>query len=102
MIVRAWRGRTRLEDADTYFAYLEETGIREYRKTEGNQGVQVLRRDVGDEAEFLILSFWDSMDAVRRFAGPIPDDAVFYPEDETYLTDFDRDVKHYELLAQTP
>ena len=102
MVVRAWRGRTRMEDADAYFAYLEETGIRAYRQTEGNTGVQVLRRDVGNEAEFLILSFWDSMDAVRRFAGPIPDDAVFYPEDETYLTDFDRDVKHYELLARTP
>ncbi|MGH7504257.1 MAG: antibiotic biosynthesis monooxygenase [Longimicrobiales bacterium] len=102
MVVRTWRGRTRLEDVDAYLEYLEGTGLREYRATPGNRGVQVLRRDVGNEAEFLILSTWDSMDAVRKFAGPTPDKAVFYPEDDRYLTDFDRDVRHYELLFQTP
>lgn len=102
MVVRTWRGRTRLEDADRYLTYLEETGIREYRATPGNRGVQVLRRDVGGEAEFLVVSLWESMEAVRKFAGPTPDDAVFYPEDEQYLTEFDRDVHHYELLLQAP
>jgi heme-degrading monooxygenase HmoA len=102
MMVRTWRGRTRLEDADHYLAYLQETGLREYRATPGNRGVQVLRRDVGNEVEFLILSLWESMEAVRKFAGPMPDRAVFYPEDEQYLTDFDRDVHHYELLLQAP
>ena len=102
MIVRTWRGRTRIDDADRYLEHLEATGLREYRATTGNRGVQVLRRDVGNEAEFLVVSLWDSMEAVRRFAGPTPEKAVFYPKCEDFLTEYDRDVKHYEMLVQTP
>lgn len=98
MIARSWRGATSLEDADRYYEYLRRTGIQEYRETVGNRGVQVLRRDMDGKAEFLLITFWDSMDAVRRFAGPDPDQAVFYPEDEDFLVDRDEFVLHYDVL----
>ena len=98
MIARTWRGWTRHEDADAYVAYLEETGLREYRATAGNRGAWILRRDDGDRTEFVTLSFWDSLEAVEGFAGPDPTRAVFYPEDDSFLVERDLEVAHYELI----
>ena len=70
------------------------------RQTEGNLGVFVLRR-VGDEvAEFLLISLWDSYDAIDRFAGPERAKAVYYPEDRRYLLELEPEVDHYEVLAE--
>lgn len=99
MIARIWRGATRAPDADEYVAYLRVTGLREYRATPGNQGAWVLWRVVGDRAEFLTLSFWESREAIRAFAGPDIDRAVFYPEDERFLVDRGPTVDHYEVEA---
>lgn len=98
MIARTWWGATSSKDADTYLRYLEETGVRACESTPGNRGVYVLRRIIDRRAEFLFVSLWDSMDAVTRFAGADAR-AVFYPEDERYLIDFDSDVAHYEVLV---
>lgn len=102
MIVRTWRGAVRARDADRYLDYLRRTGLEEYRETEGNRGAMVLRDVSGDRAEFLLLSFWDSEEAVKRFAGADPGRAVFYPEDERFLVDRDERVRHYELAWGHP
>ena len=68
-----------------------------YARTPGNRGVLMLRQDVGDRCEFLMVSLWDSMAAVTTFAGPQPDKAVFYPEDDRYLVERDLTVQHYEI-----
>lgn len=99
MIARIWRGRTRAAQADTYLAYLEATGLADYTRTPGNRGLRVLRRVEGDVAEFLLITLWDSMDAVRAFAGPEPERAVYYPEDDEYLLEKDPTVSHYEVLV---
>jgi len=97
VIARTWRGWTMREDADAYLEYLRETGLKEYRATPGNRGAWVLRRDDGERTEILTLSFWDSLDAVRVFAGDEVDRAVFYPEDDRYLVDREPTVRHYRL-----
>ncbi len=102
MILRRWRGCTRAEDAERYWEYLQETGVKEYQATPGNRGVFALRRILGESAEFVLLTLWDDMAAVRRFAGPESERAVFYREDEAFLTEFDRDVGHYEVLLAPP
>ncbi len=102
MILRTWRGCTRAEDAERYWEYLQATGVKEYQATPGNRGVVALRRILGDRAEFLLLTLWDDMAAVRRFAGPESERAVFYPEDEEFLTEFDRHVDHYDVLLAPP
>jgi heme-degrading monooxygenase HmoA len=101
MIARTWRGATRAEDAESYLEYLNQTGLAEYRKVEGNRGVTALRRIVDDKAEFLILSLWDSESAIRRFAGDDIEKAVFYPEDERFLVERDNHVSHYEVVFDT-
>jgi heme-degrading monooxygenase HmoA len=98
MIARTWRGWTAAADADAYVDYLNETGLKEYRETPGNRGAWLLRRMDGDRAEFVTLTFWDDMDAVRRFAGEDPDRAVYYPEDERFLVEREDTVSHYDLI----
>jgi heme-degrading monooxygenase HmoA len=97
-IARIWRGATSAQDADTYLAYLHETGIAEYRRTPGNRGVTVLRRITGDRAEFVLITIWESEDAIRRFAGDEIERAVFYPQDERFLIARDERVEHYEVM----
>jgi heme-degrading monooxygenase HmoA len=97
-IARVWRGWTRAEDADRYLAYLEETGLEAYHRTPGNLDAFVLRRIAGDRAEFLLISHWESLAAIRAFAGDDIERAVFYPEDERYLVERDTDVTHYEII----
>lgn len=101
MIARTWRGTTKARDADAYLDYLHRTGFAEYRNTEGNRGVLGLRRIVGDRAEFLLVSLWDSEKAIQRFAGDDIEQAVFYPEDERYLIERDNHVSHYEVFYDT-
>lgn len=96
MITRTWSGATRAEDAEAYAAVLQRTGVKECRALPGNRGVVVLRRVVEGRCEFRFLSFWDSWDAVRSFAGPAPERAVFYPEDDRYLVARDLHVDHFE------
>lgn len=102
MIVRTWRGATRREDADRYVDYMKTTGLKGYRDTEGNLGALMVRRPVPSGIEFVFISFWDSLDAVRRFAGDDYERAVFYPEDEAFLVEKDLHVSHHEVAALTP
>ena len=101
MIARAWRGATKAQDAEAYLEYLHRTGFPEYRKTAGNRGVLGLRRIVKDRAEFLLISLWDSKEAIQRFAGDDIEKAVFYPEDDRFLVERDDHVSHYEVVFDT-
>src|SRR5438094_2706510 len=85
MIARIWRGRTRESDQNTYFEYLQRTGLKDYASTSGNRGVWVLRRVYEGKAEFTLISLWDSWDAIKAFAGSEYEPAVYYPEDKKFL-----------------
>jgi heme-degrading monooxygenase HmoA len=100
MIARIWRGVTRAEKAEQYLAYLIETGLKDYRAVPGNQGIEVLRRTYEDKTEFLLISFWESYEAIRAFAGDDPERAVYYPLDEEFLLDLEPQVTHYEVAAE--
>lgn len=100
MIARTWRGATARADGDRYLEYLNETGVAECRGTEGNRGVFVLRRATDDRTEFLFLSLWDSMEAIGAFAGPEPERAVFFPEDDAFLVEREETVGHYEVAVR--
>lgn len=100
MIARVWFGRTRAEDYDAYLAYLEESGVAALKGTAGNRGVMVLRRRDGEEAEFGVISFWDSIDDVKAFAGEDVDVARYFPEDERYLLELTPKLKHFEVARE--
>jgi heme-degrading monooxygenase HmoA len=99
MIARIWRGSVRAPDADSYAAYIGETGLSEYERTPGNRGAWLLRRDVGELTEFVTFTFWDSLDAVKAFAGEDYETAVYYPEDDRFLVDREPTCAHYEVTT---
>lgn len=98
MIARIWRGAVRAGDAAAYASYIQETGFDAYQQTPGNQGAWLLQRIDGDRAEFITLSFWESAEAIRGFAGDDIDKAVYYPQDDQFLVERDSTVRHYEIL----
>jgi heme-degrading monooxygenase HmoA len=100
MIARMWRGSTRAEDAEAYAEYMSGTGGQALAATPGNRGVYMLRRVVGDAAEFVMLSLWESEDAIKAFAGEDISVAVFFPEDDRFLTDRELTVSHFEVVER--
>ena len=99
MIARIWHGVTQAARSDEYLEFLNRTGVPDYRTTEGNRAVYVLRRIEEDRAHFLTLTLWDSIEAVKRFAGSDPNKAKYYPEDEEFLLGFEPTVEHYEVAV---
>jgi heme-degrading monooxygenase HmoA len=99
VIARIWRGTTLQSKADSYMRYLERTGLKEYRSTKGNRGVTVLRRIKDGKAEFILISYWDSMEAIKSFAGPDTEKPVYYPEDKDYLIERESKVSHYHVMT---
>src|SRR3712207_4284854 len=100
MIARIWHGVTPATKSDEYLELLNRTGVPDYRSTEGNCAVYVLRRVEEDRAHFLTLTFWDDIEDVKRFAGADPNRAKYYPEDEEFLLDFEPTVEHYEVVVR--
>src|SRR5712692_2800350 len=97
MIARFWRGVTQAKDYRAYLEYMTGTGVQEILKIKGNQGIYLLHRVDDDEAEFVFISFWDSYDSIRKFAGPDVEIPVYYPEDRKYLLTLESKARHYEL-----
>src|SRR3989442_931636 len=100
LLAGLWHGAVPAAKGDAYETYLRRTGVPECRTTPGNRGVEVLRRTAGGETHFLFISFWDSMDAIRTFAGDDVERARYYPEDEEHLLELEPHVTHYEVLEQ--
>lgn len=99
MITRTWHGRVRAADADEYLEYLHRTGLADYRATPGNLGVLVHRTFVEDVAHYTLITFWDSFDAIRAFAGDAYERARYYPEDDRFLLAKEERVLHAEVVA---
>lgn len=98
MIARVWSGVTPESKAAKYFEYLKSTGISDARATKGNSGVLVLRRASEGHAEFLVVSFWESQEAVREFAGDEMERSRYYTRDREFLLDLEPEVTHYDVL----
>jgi heme-degrading monooxygenase HmoA len=100
MIVRIWTGATRAADADAYESYMREVALPGYAGVPGNSEVLMLRRPLdGDRTEFTMITVWQDMDSIRAFAGPDPERAVFYPQDEQFLVERELTVRHYDLYG---
>jgi heme-degrading monooxygenase HmoA len=98
MIARVWHGRTPDSMADEYFEYIKKTGVQGYKSTEGNKGVYALRRSRNGVSEFLLITLWDSFEAIKKFSGPDVDKAVYFPEDKKYLLELESHVDHFKVL----
>jgi uncharacterized protein YciI/heme-degrading monooxygenase HmoA len=100
-ILRLWRGRATAAKAGDYVRHASKTVFPEVQSLPGHRGAYLLRRSVGDSVEFTVLTLWDSMDAVRGFAGSDPERAVVEPEARAALSDFDETVTHHEVVVRT-
>ena len=101
MIARLWHGWTKPENADAYQKLLTAEILPGIHRVSGYRGAQLLRREAGEDVEFVTLTFFDSMDAVREFAGEDYEVAVIVPEGRALLARFDERSAHYVLLADT-
>jgi heme-degrading monooxygenase HmoA len=99
MISRIWHGWTTQSNGDVYEGLLREeifVGIKN-RHIKGFKSIQLLRREVGEEVEFITIMEFDSLDAVREFAGEDYEAAVVPPKARTVLSRFDQRSQHYEI-----
>ena len=101
MIARHWRGWTLPANADSYETLLTQTVLPGLKKMQGYRGGYVLREDGPQESEFVVVNFFDSLDAVKRFAGPEYSTPVFEPEAQKLLSRIEPIAPHYEVRAST-
>ena len=100
MIARIWHGKTRAKDYEAYSKFLKDRAIPDYKGTEGFKRLIFLRQLKGDEAHFLLITFWENIDAIKKFAGEDYEKAKYYPEDNDFLLEFEENVEHYEVFAE--
>lgn len=102
MIARIWHGYTKAENADTYEAMLKPEVLPGISRVEGYRGSYFLRREHGSEVEFVTILLWESLEAIRNFAGPNYETAVVAPERRQVLARFDERASHYEVILHPP
>ena len=96
-VARSWSARATPAGADAYLAHFRDAVLPGLRGTGGHRGALVLRRAQGDLVHITVLTLWDSMAAVERFAGPNVEAAVVEPAARSVLAGFDERVEHFEL-----
>jgi hypothetical protein len=101
MIARHWRGWTDVANADAYETLLRDKVLPGLKEVEGYRGGYVLRSDRAQEVEFVVVNLFDSIDAVKRFAGPDYTVAVFEPEARKLLARIELVAMHYEVRVAT-
>ena len=101
MIARHWRGWTRVENADAYEELLKSKVLPGLKKIEGYRGGYIFRSDETEEAEFVVVNFFESVAAVERFAGPNYAVPVIEPEAKALLSRVEPIAKHYEVRVET-
>ena len=101
MITRMWRGWAPAVRAQEYERHYRSEVLSVLRRVAGFKGARLLRRTTGDETEFVSLTFFDDLDAVRAFAGPDYETAVVTDDAREVLTRFDDHVSHYETAFET-
>jgi heme-degrading monooxygenase HmoA len=97
-----WHGRVPTSKADRYREFVNGRAIPDYRSVPGNLSVDVLERRAGDITHFITLTYWDSLDSIRGFAGPDVEAAKYYAEDDEFLLEFEPSVVHYEVVGHAP
>ena len=101
MIVRIWRGMASRENADKYREHFATSVCPELATLDGHRGACLLRREAAGSVEFLAVTMWESLDAIRAFAGDRPETAVVEPAARAVLAGFEEVARHYEVAHTT-
>ena len=98
MIVRIWRGPSPKWRGSRYEDRFKSIHLADYAKTDGNRGVYLLRRDIGDHYEYLTMTFWDSLDAVKAWKGPDYMRPKYSEEDHELFSILNPLTEHFEVV----
>jgi len=99
MIARVWHGAVPLSKSTEYLRLMQEIALPDYRMIEGNRGAWCLRRFDDDLAHFEMLTFWDDLEAVKRFAGEDYECAKYYEFDIRFLIEIEARVRHFQIFT---
>jgi heme-degrading monooxygenase HmoA len=99
MISRQWRGLAKLAFADAYVEHLQSETFPAIRKLPGFVSASILRRSVPEGIEYLIVTNWKSIESIRGFAGPNAETAVVPQKVHDVMVEYDRVVRHYEVVT---
>jgi heme-degrading monooxygenase HmoA len=97
-IARHWHGKTPNAKADEYAAYLADA-IKKFRTIKGNVGYQMMRETIGDETHFAVISYWESRDAIKAYAGEDIRRTRAAPRDPEFLIDPEPTVMNYDVAG---
>jgi len=100
VIARFWSARATAAGARAYAGHLRTHVLPAVKQVDGYAGAVLLEREVSAAVEILVITWWQSLDAIRRFAGPDPEEAVVADDAAALLTAFDPRVRHYELVVR--
>jgi heme-degrading monooxygenase HmoA len=95
--MRVWKGRVAAHRSSEYLDHMRATGLKDYAQTPGNLATYAAHRRQGDVAEFMMVTLWESWEAIHRFTGPDHEKAQYYPRDPEFLLEMDAGVVHFEL-----
>jgi heme-degrading monooxygenase HmoA len=98
MISRHWTGIARTDRANDYIKHLEEATFPSLKKINGFKDAHYLTRAVKNGVEFLVITEWESIDAVKEFAGEDCEKAVVPAEVQDMMVTFDKEVRHYTVV----
>ena len=99
MITRVWKALATAESVSKYVAHFEHNVYPEIKEIYGFAGAQVMRKPVEGGVEIVVMTFWESMDAIRTFAGEDVTQAVVEPEAQAVLISYDTAVSHYDIMV---
>ena len=94
MLVRRFKARATAANAPRYYAFFRDTLTPQLKRIPGHRGALVLSRAGDAIVEITVLTFWESVESIRSFAGDAPDTAVVEPEARAILASFDDEVAH--------
>ncbi len=100
MIVRMWHGRVDSSKSDEYAEFMKQRAAPDYSSVGGLQKLLFLRKDERDVTHFLLVTYWDSMESVKKFAGEEPEKAKYYPEDDQFLLEKEELSALYEVFYE--
>lgn len=101
MIARMWRGYALPEKADEYVNHLQTSVLPELRQIDGFQEIYLMRQETSEAVEFIVLTIWESMDAIHKFAGENAEIAVVASAAQALFREYDSTVKHFEVVFNT-
>ena len=99
-IMRLWHGEVAIENADEYEKFMIEKAAPDYASVDGLLKLYFQRRNENEMAHFLLVTIWDSLDSIEKFAGAEPNLAKYYPEDDDFLLEKEKYTSMYDVFYE--